>query len=70
MLGLASTAAGLGEKTTEAVSALSELLIRARLRRDSPVVETLNKIDVDLAAAAVVNAQLRTELRNLSDELL
>jgi len=70
MLGLASTAAGLGEKTTEAVSALRQLLSRARLRRDSPVVETLNKIDVDLAAAAVVNAQLRTELRNLSDELL
>jgi len=69
MLGLASTGTGLGEKVKGTILGLRELLSRTRLRHDNQIIETLNRLDVDLTAATVVNTQLSAELRKLSDEV-
>lgn len=69
MLGLASAAAGFGDRTIQTVSALREFLSRAKLKRDSQLIETLKKLDADLSAASVVNARLSAELRDLNDEV-
>jgi hypothetical protein len=69
MLGLASAAAAFCDRTIHAVSALRELLNRAKPKRDPEVTETLKKLDADLLATAVVHARLSAKLTSLNEEI-
>ncbi len=70
LLGLASNAVGLGEKTAQTITALRKIFERTRARSNYRVIELLNQLTADIAASDITNTQLRNALKNLSDKFL